>query len=142
MIKCFLISDSEGHAYYKKSYDNSFDKVDSNLLGGLISAISTFSKELLNKRLARIYFGDKMAENLTIIPKSTFNSHRSIYFIFFSTNNLSISLMKEISSAIYIETKSFLINSAIKNNPHLSVKAEKIIKKYDNQLGIIKKNED
>jgi hypothetical protein len=131
MLKCFLITDSEGFAFYKKIIDFEI-KIEQSLLGGLLSALTSFGNELFKKPLARVYFGEKMDISLTIIRKGTFQSQRDIFFVFIGDNNsISIKEMKKISTDIFIQTK----NSLFYNRHHLkdfpNEKINRILEKYN-----------
>jgi hypothetical protein len=129
MLKCFVITDSHGYSYFKKSFDFDFEKINKDLLGGMLSALTTFGKELFKKSLARVFFGENMEVNLTIIKKETYSSEKSIFFVFICEGDMSAKEMNKISTDIFIQTKSFLMHPSHERR-FPSARVERTIGKY------------
>jgi hypothetical protein len=126
-----MISDSEGFSFYKKTFNFNL-KVEKALLGGLLSALTSFGNELFKKPLARVYFGETMDISLTIIRKGMYKSEKYIFFVFIGDNeSIKIKDMKKISTDIFIQTKSSLFYNRHHLKKFPKEKIDKILKKYN-----------
>ena len=102
-----LITDSHGIPFYYRSL-NEFEDLNKNLFSGLIYSIGQIGKQIFNQNLATIHFGTTHSTHLVIITKSIFSEKRVLYFAFFIEGDCDNILMREISSSVFIETKTLL----------------------------------
>jgi len=112
MIKSFLVCDSIGYPFYSKRTNSSIQEFEPEILSGLLSAISTIGKNLFNKEIANITFGDNAEFGITIISKELFGKDKSIYFVFVSEGSIDLKKARSLCTNIFIETKQVL------KNPH------------------------
>ena len=88
-------------------------------------------KSLFKEEIATISFGtSKDVSNLVTVTKELFGQEKVIYFVFINKGEINHGLIKQIVTAIFIETKHVLKDtSAIKQD--IQFKIDKII---DNKL--------
>jgi hypothetical protein len=78
-------------------------------LSGLISAIGTLGKTLFNEEIATISFGTtKDMSNLVTVTKELFGLTKVIYFVFINKGEINHNLIRQLVTAIFIETKPVL----------------------------------
>jgi len=85
--------------------------VDPSLFSGLISAIGYIGKQLFNENIADISFGmNRNSSKIGIISKELISADKKIFFVFLYSGDLNLKNLRELSTNIYIETKSMLVN--------------------------------
>lgn len=101
-------------------------------MSGLISAIGTLGKTLFKEEIATISFGtSKDMSNLVTVSKELFGQTKKIYFVFVNKGTVNHNLLRQVVTAIFIETKHVLKDtSSIKQS--IQDKIDRII---DNKLG-------
>ena len=109
MIKAFLITDTSGHPFYSRAV-NDFEELPGNLISGLISSIGNLGKQLFNKDLATIHFGEGLVKShLLIITRNLFFEKKMIYFAFFiEGETCNHKILQDIAANIFIQTKQTL----------------------------------
>jgi len=108
MIIAVLVCDSQGYPFYSNKIDPSIGDINPAIFSGLISAIGAIGKQLFKEDIARISYGDKY--EIGIITKELFGDKKLIYFVFLIEGEPDLSLMKKLSTNIFIETKHVLRN--------------------------------
>ncbi len=115
MIEQMLIVDQGGIPFYSKKFKNSAHDVDPSLLGGLISAIDSMGAQLFQKKIATIKFGEESFHSageslskIVFINKDLFHDDKHIFFVFFCSGDHSLKVLREITTSVFIEVKSFL----------------------------------
>ncbi|MHA2008318.1 MAG: hypothetical protein ACXABO_11830 [Promethearchaeota archaeon] len=106
MILSILVSDSTGYPFYSRKIEPSIGDIDPAIFSGLISAIGAIGKQLFREEIATISYGDNY--EITIITKELFGDKKVIYFVFLIEGDPDLSLMKKLSTKIFIETKHVL----------------------------------
>jgi hypothetical protein len=128
MIVSVLVCDSTGYPFYARKIDPNIGDINPAIFSGLISAIGAIGKQLFKEEIATISYGDNY--EITIITKELLGDKKVIYFVFLIEGDPDLSLMKKLSTNIFIETKHVLKDpSAAKLD--IKVKVDKII---DNSL--------
>ncbi|MFX1478978.1 MAG: hypothetical protein ACFFCI_12675 [Promethearchaeota archaeon] len=106
MIKSVLVCDSQGYPFYSNKMDPTLGDIQPAIFSGLISAIGAIGKQLFKEDIARISYGDKY--EIGIITKELYGDKKVIYFVFVNEGEPDLSLMKKLSTNIFIETKHVL----------------------------------
>ncbi len=106
MIKAVLVCDSQGYPFYSNKMDPSIGDIEPAIFSGLISAIGAIGKQLFKEDIARISYGEKY--EIGIITKELYGDKKVIYFVFLIEGEPDLSLMKKLSTNIFIETKHVL----------------------------------
>jgi hypothetical protein len=111
MILSILICDSTGYPFYGRKLNPSIGDMDPAIFSGLISAIGVIGKQLFKEEIATISYGENY--EITIITKELFGDSKSIYFVFLIEGDPDLTLMKKLSTNIFIETKQVLKDPSV-----------------------------
>ncbi len=115
MLESLLITDSTGTALCHRKFRESFKSVEPSLLSGLISAIDSIGRQVFNKELAVVTYGednlssiDETVGKIVVISKDLFAQDKRINFVFFSTGDCSMKILRQVVTTLYIELKNLL----------------------------------
>ena len=117
MIICLQICDSCGFPFYTRTFGGN-SEVDGNLLSGLVSVIGNLGKKIFNQDIATITFGAAEEDiNMIVVAKDLYSENKSIYFVFYLKGKCNHQLIKEISTALFIDNKIQLCSSDFEADP-------------------------
>ncbi len=115
MLEFLLICDSDGLSYYNRQIRDTLQFKDPTLLSGLISAIDAMGRHVFNKKVAIVTYGednistiDETVSKIIVISKELFNQPKRINFVFFSSGDCSIKILREVATTLFIEIKTLL----------------------------------
>ncbi len=110
-----LIVDEGGVPFFSRKFKEESQDIDPSLLGGLISAIDSMGAQLFKKKIATILFGEErfhtasdVLSKIVFINKDLFHDDKHIFFVFFCSGDHTLKMLREISTSLFIEIKSFL----------------------------------
>jgi len=111
MINYLLICDSHGFTHFNKAFTEKYNKLDYDLFGGFLSALTQVGNALFQKTLAKVLFGENLNEIITIITKEFFDKEYKIYFIFLTEKDIPFKKLRGISDGIYIHIRALVCNN-------------------------------
>jgi hypothetical protein len=142
-IEAILICNSDGLPFYSKIFGNGILLNDMSLLSGLITAIDVMGSEIFGRHVAIItYRDDAISHNdsnnngnqIIIISKDIFSHDQHINFVYYTSINCPISIVRQITTHIFMEIKVFL-QAEIPNYQKIKEIADKIIEhNYSTQV--------
>jgi len=110
------IYDSHGIPFFSRNFQE-FHEIDNSILSGMVSAIQMIGERIFKENIATITFGEGSDLSfITIIQKDFFKEKRSINFVFFTEGQCETSLIQELSTTIFIDSKEFFRNPTHKQN--------------------------
>ncbi len=115
MLEYLLINDSSGTSIYSRKFRDSFKLGEPTLLSGLITAIDSIGRQLFSKQIAVVTYGednlcniDESVSKIVVLSRDLFTQEKHINFVFFSTGDCSMKVLREIVTTIFLEIKTFL----------------------------------
>ncbi|MHA1518639.1 MAG: hypothetical protein ACTSVZ_06350 [Promethearchaeota archaeon] len=114
---CLQICDSKGFPFYTRIFGG-YTEVDGALLSGLVSVIGNLGKQIFNQDIATIKFGAaEEATTMVVVAKDLYSEKKIIYFVFYLKGEYKNQLIKEVSTALFIENKIQLCSTDFEADP-------------------------
>jgi hypothetical protein len=114
MLERLIIYDSSGQPFYARTFHGSSIE-DSSLLSGLIAAIQSFGRSLNAKKFATLTYGEddvttlgEPVRKIVIMSKDLFTQDESLNFVFLTSGECHLKVLREIVTTIYMEIKTLL----------------------------------
>ncbi len=133
MLEYLLICDTAGQSLYHRKFRESFKISEPSLLSGLISEVDSIGRQVFNKQVAVVTFGedslasiDESVSKIVVISKELFGQDKRINFVFFSTGDCSMKILRQVVTTLYMEIKN-LINDEHPDNPKIGLIVDKVI---------------
>ena len=124
-IDAIFITDRTGINYYDRQF-NGFSINEPSLMTGLLSAMSSVGREIFNKDIANLTFGEgKNTINIALIIKDIQRLSKRIFFVFIH-NHSNINDLKGMATNIFITVKN-LFNLKIPDTQMFKQKVDKLI---------------
>ncbi len=115
MLESLFITDCTRTALVHRKFRESFKEIEPTMLSGLISAIDSIGRLVFNKEFAVVTYGEDNISNIgdTVskivnFSKDLFAQDKRISFVFFSTGDCSIKILRQLVTTLYIELKNLL----------------------------------
>ncbi len=115
MLESLLIHDTSGTSIYHRNFRESFKFGDPTLVSGLISAIDSIGQQLFSKQIAVVTYGEDNISNIDepiskilVFSRDLFGQEKHINFVFFSTGDISMKVLREVVTTIFLEIKTLL----------------------------------
>ncbi|MHA1730802.1 MAG: hypothetical protein ACTSU5_02615 [Promethearchaeota archaeon] len=137
MLASLLICDAAGTAFYSRDFCERSRNLDPILLSGLIAAIDSVGRNIFDKKVATVYYGEENAFSddtvgkVIVITKDLFQEQRHINFVFLCTSDCALKGFREVATTLFIELKPLLRGEY----PNLKAIREKADAVIDNRFG-------
>ena len=115
MLEFLLICDSNGSSIYSRKLHDTYNLSKIESLPGLISTLDSMGRTVFKKDIAIVTFGEDNLSNISestskivLISKDTFAQEKRINFVYLSSGDCSMQLLRELTTTIYMELKPHL----------------------------------